>query len=212
MRQMQVCPYLAAIFLQSSILTLVATGGLGGQVQNLSLTLGVAAARPGQPNQQVTFSFRTQTRLANTNQITITWPTSYLAPSLGQTPAVVFSAANTFSAVTVTATNAVITVGTATAPSGSYTITLTGLTIGGQNFQSQRCNSFAAMGINGCISAVTTTDRAAFASYPSIQPRGQVTAVGVDVLQSDRVPGSSRPVTISFTTQTDLSSGQVITM
>ncbi len=179
-------------------------------MQSLTLSLGAAAGQPGSNGKSVTISFRTQTVLANENSIIITWPNGYLSPTSGAQTVVYSGPASTFSGVTVSSTAATITVGTATAPPGSYTITLTGLTIGSP-IQSQRCNMFVPA-LTGCISAVTTTDRVGFSSYPSIQPRGQVTAVSVDVLQTDRVPDVSKPVTISFTTQTDLTSVHTITM
>lgn len=64
-----------------------------------------------------------------------------------------------------------------------------------------------------CLVVGTTSDDPSFSSFPSILPKGQVQGVSVSVLEADRVPGQpNKPLTISFTTQTDLVGGDTVTI
>lgn len=183
----------------------VASGRLGGQVQAVALVLGAAAGSPGTvPPGGVTISFTTQTALTNLGTIVISWPTNYIAPD---TPAIFNigynGPANTFvtAAASSSASGATITVGTAGAPAGAYTISLLNAKIGLER-ASQGCKDGSPV---NCVFVSTSVDRAGFASYPAIFDRGQVQAVSVSVLDADRLAtGRTVTLTVTFTTQTDL--------
>ncbi len=182
-------------------------------MQNVALALGIGAGLPGQPN-AVTLSFRTQTALKTSDTIIITWPSSYLTSSSPLTLTYNVPGDLTFNnAVPVTGTSniATVTVGSAGAPPGSYTITLSGATIGNdpQFAKPPRCNPLNTM---NCISVTTTADRTGFSDYQAILPRNRVQGVSVSVLEADRVANVDKQVTVSFTTQSDLQTGNAITM
>lgn len=189
----------------------------------MALVLGAAAGTPGSIGKTVTISFRTETRLSNGMAVIIQWPANYLTPTNAVTNmfGVQYSSANTFAATTSAVSPTpeagqvffTISVGTAGAPAGSYTITLTGVTIGAATVSNIGCvlrrNTFATT----CVLVSTTSDDTSFSSFPSILPKGQVQGVSVSVLEADRVPGQpNKPLTISFTTQTDLVGGDTVTM
>jgi len=189
------------------------------------LILGAAAGTPGQTGKQVTLSFRTQTDLSSTGSmaVSIQWPAGYLLTGSSTPPntfGVLYSSANTFAAATSTVSvssgqaSFTISVGSAGAPAGSYTITLTGVTIGLATVSNIGCTlTSEATKAATCIRVSTTSDDASLSSFPSILPRGQVQGVSVSVLETDRVPSvPNKPITISFTTQTDLVAGNAVTI
>jgi hypothetical protein len=184
-------------------------------VQNVALALGIGAGLPGVAN-DVFLSFRTQTALKTSDTIIITWPSGYLTSSVPLTLTYIVPGDSTFNpAVPVTgtpSTTATITVGSAGAPPGSYTITLSGATIGGLNSRfakPPRCNPLNSI---DCISVITTTDRKGFSDYQAILPKNRVQGVSVSVLEADRVANVDSKVTVSFTTQSDLVTADIISM
>ena len=186
----------------------------------MALVLGAAAGTPGSTGKTVTLSFRTETGLSTGMAVSILWPANYLTPSTANTFGVQYSSANTFAATTSTVVPAsagqvgfTITVGTAGSPAGSYTITLTGVTIGAATVSNIGCVLRLDTVATTCLVVGTTSDDPSFSSFPSILPKGQVQGVSVSVLETDRVPAvSNKPLTISFTTQTDLVAGNTVTM
>ncbi len=172
-------------------------------MQAVALLLGAAAGNPGTvPSGGVTISFTTQTALANPGTITISWPNNYISPDTSSVFNVVYNGiANTFAASAAgNADGATISVGSAGAPAGAYTITLTGAKIGPER-ASQGCKDNLQV---NCIFVQTSVDRRGAASYPAIVDKGQVQGVSVSVRDSDRVAGMPATLTVTFTTQTDL--------
>jgi hypothetical protein len=183
----------------------VASGRLGGQVQAVALVLGAAAGSPGTvPPGGVTISFTTQTALANLGTISIAWPTDYISPNALASFNIGYNGpTNTFvlAAASSSASGATITVGTAGAPAGAYTISLLNAKIGLER-ASQGCKDGSQV---NCVSVSTSVDRAGSASYPAIFDKGQVQAVSISVLDADRfATGRAVTLTVTFTTQTDL--------
>jgi hypothetical protein len=196
----------------------------------VALVLGAAAGTPNTPGKTVTLSFRTETGLSTGMRVNIQWPANYLTPSPLNVPTntfgVDYSSLTTFAATTtetivlppgpILPTSIIgfsITVGSAGAPAGSYTITLTGVTIGAATVSNIGCVLRPDTQGNTCLVVSTTSDDQSFSSFPSILPKGQVQGVSVSVLEADRVPGQpNKPLTISFTTQTDLAAGNTVTM
>lgn len=171
------------------------------------MVLGAAAGQPGS-TAPVTISFTIQTALtsAGNGQITILWPNKYLSPIDNATFTVSYSGpANTFVPNAVgTQSSVTIAVGIAGAPAGAYTITLNAAVISPNPWLSKGCIDGSR---DNCVFVSTTNDLMGLASYPAILPRGQVQAVSVSILDSDRFTSESGTLTISFTTQTDLGSG-----
>jgi hypothetical protein len=173
---------------------------IGGQVTGVSFSVASADRVPAATGKSVTVSFTTQTVLANAQLVTITFPTSYIAAVSGVTYA---GAANTFAATAtaVGTSSYTIAVGSAGAKAGSYTVTLTGATMG---------SPIAASATTG-VTVVTTTDFAGNAGYPALG--GAVTGATLTIATSDRVNAvANRKVVVSFTTATALVSGNFITV
>jgi hypothetical protein len=194
----------------------VAAGSLGGQVQNIALTMSdQARQQPGATNQQVTITFVTQNDLnpniSPNNAISISWPNGYLSPSgaayqigyaLSPNP---FANANVQSAqssgLKISIANGVLV------PAGLYTITLSGVTLGPSN---------PGSALTG-LSISTTQDAAGVAGYPSIGIQNpQVSRVRFTIAPADRIPGAgsstSKIVTVAFTTQTALQQNQIVSL
>jgi len=172
---------------------------IGGKVTGVSFSVATADRVPALTAKTVTVSFTTQTVLASAQLVTIMFPASYISASIGVTYA---GAANTF-AITATAvgtTGLTIAVGTAGAVAGSYTVTLTGATMGGP---------MPAMTTG--VSVSTTTDFAGVTGYPALG--GVVTGAALTIASADRIAANAnRKITVSFTTTTTLASGGFITI
>jgi len=182
------------------------TVAIGGQVSAVNSVIQPADRVPGATTKPVTVTFRLQTALANTQLVTISWPPvgasgSFLSANMGVTFA---DRADTFSTTTSAITNGVtIAVGTAGAPAGPYTITLTGATIGVAD------TPFAATNDGFTV----RTPRDLPGTGPTVAIGGQVSAVNSVIQPADRVPGATtKPVTVSFTIQTPLASTQLVTI
>jgi len=176
-----------------------ATAALGGAVSGVAFTIAAADRVPAGATKSVTVAFTTQTLLANTQLVSIVWPAGYLSGTITVTYA---GTANTFATVTSAITNGVtIAVGSNTAIAAAYTVTLTGATIGGP---------IAASASTG-ITVTTSTDMAGTGGYPALG--GSVSGITFSIATADRVPaGATKSVTVAFTTQTALASGQLVTI
>ena len=176
------------------------TPAIGGQVVGVSLTIAVADRVPAATGKSVTVSFTTQTALGNLQVVTINFPASYIAGSIGVTYA---GGANIFSASTiVTSTTVAITVGSAGAFPGAYTVTLTGVTMGSPTAGN------AASG----VSVSTNSDlMSAQTGYPALG--GAVSGAVLTIATFDRLAAvANRKVIVSFHTASALASGSVITV
>jgi len=172
---------------------------IGGQVTGVSFSVAVLDRVPAANGKSITVSFTTQTVLASAQTVVVTIPSSYIGGAIGVTYA---GAVNTFSTTaTVGLLSVTITVGSAGAVAGSYTVTLTGATMG---------MPIAASAMTG-VTVYTTTDAAGMAGYPALG--GAVTGTTLTIAPSDRVATmSNRKVIVSFTTTTVLVSSNTITV
>jgi len=176
------------------------TPQIGGVVSRVMFSIAPLDRVPASNGKTVTVSFSTQTALVSGNLVFINFPPSYISGSpIGVTFA---GALNTF-ATTATAVGTdqlTIAVGSAGAVAATYTITLTGATMG---------SPIGANALTG-ISVRTTTDTQGNSGYPALG--GQVTAVALNIATSDRIAALNRRIIVSFTLATALASGNTITV
>jgi hypothetical protein len=193
----------------------VAAGSLGGQVQNIALTMSDQARQSPNTQQPVTITFVTQNDLNPNinpnNAIVISWPLGYLSPSSGSTYQIQYALSpNPFPATATAQSSSGLTINIANGvlvPAGLYTITVSGVTLGPSN---------PGSALSG-LSISTTQDAAGVAGYPSIGIQNpQVSRVRFTIAPADRFPGAgsstSKIVTVAFTTQTPLQSGQIVSL
>ena len=169
----------------------------GGQVCCVTMTIAAADRFPTASNKDVTVSFTTATFLASGNLVSIMWPAGYVSGTIGVTYS---GFSNTFATSTSAITNGVtIAVGSAGAAAGMYSVTLTGVTLGGP------------MAATSCgLTVTTTTDLPATGATVAIG--GQVNGVSF-AAAADPIPFSTgKSVTVGFTTQTFLTSGQLVSI
>jgi hypothetical protein len=176
------------------------TGALGGTVQNVQLTL--ATRTPLLSQQSATLTFVTQTQLVAQQTVTINVQTTFgnVQPTISsQTPASSFSPTVGVSQSPLTGyVTFTLTVPASTTLMGStYSVTLAGLTMGGPN-----------TGTSICVS--TTTDAQNCVQSPALG--GQVQNPILSIAVPDRIPQAAKPATLSFTTQTPLTAGQLISI
>jgi len=174
----------------------VTTQAFGGTVTGVSSSVASADRVPALTSKSITVSFTTQTQLAHNQLVSIVFPAAYFSGALSVTFA---GTANTFATSTTAITNGVtIAVGSAGAAPASYTVTLTGATIGGPMSSTT----------NG-VTVSTSTDAAGTGRTDNLG--GAVSGVALTIV--DRVPlATGKSVTVSFTTATALTSGQLVTI
>jgi len=174
----------------------VTTQAFGGAVTGVSSSVAPAERVPALTAKSITVSFTTQTILATGQIVSIVFAGGYFSGALSVTFA---GTANTFATSTSPIANGVtIAVGSNGAAVGSYTVTLTGATIGGP----------IAATTNG-VTVSTSTD--AFGMGRTDALGGAVSGVAVTIV--DRIPlATGKSVTVSFTTATALASAQLVTI
>jgi hypothetical protein len=177
----------------------------GGVVTGVSWTINNADRVSGLTNRNVVVSFTTQTALAYGDGITILYPLGFFGPNadpkitlgLNQAvPGTFLSCCNPLLDVTNQAAGRGALASSAylkfsvggpngTQP-GSYTVTITGLTMG-----------IPTPGNPTGVSVVTTTDLQS-AGVPSGPIGGQVQGVSMAIAVADRIPGFTASVTSAF--------------
>ncbi len=176
----------------------------GGVVTDVSFTINAADRVTGFKNRNVLVSFTTQTALAYGDGITIFYPLDFFVQPtdpkitidiIQAVPGTFLSCCNPLLSVTNTpgfgaaasSANFRFSVGgpNGTQP-GSYTVTITGLTMGN-----------STPGNPTGVSVVTSTDLQS-AGVPSGNIGGQVQGVSMAIAVADRIPGFTAPVTSEF--------------
>jgi len=171
----------------------------------VSINIAAIDRIPAATGKAVTVGFTTQSALVSGQTVTVSFPSSFLTGTIAVTFA---GAVNTFATTTtaVGTNKLTIAVGSAGAAATAYTITLTGATMPGPQP--------ASTDVAGCetrFGVETTTDMIGGANTPQIG--GVVTGVTFSVAADARVPATtSKTVTISFTTRTALTSGNLVTI
>lgn len=176
----------------------VSTGALGGRITAVSLTIAAADRIPFATSKVVTVSFVCSTALLPTMQVTIAWPPGYIAAVLGGVVSNAFT--GTVSALG-GGNGAIISVGSNAVVAGAHTVTLTGVTLGGPT--AAPCGGLWVQSSADARSTIST-------ALPPLG--GQISNVLLQIAASDRIPQTSTTITISFTTQTPLSSGSAVTV
>jgi WD40 repeat protein len=185
----------------------VPSGRIGGQVTDVAFVIADADRVPSAGNKQVTVSFTIQTALVSGDRININYPPNFFQPYFFQPYTTPFVAPSTlFMTDNLRMDYFYLYLQVASGQSvaaGRVTITLSGVQMGGPSLGS-------ATGIT-----VSTSKDAQSAGVPSGRIGGgsQVTDVAFVIADADRVPGASnKQVTVSFTIQTALVSGDRITI
>ena len=182
----------------------VPSGSLGGQVTGVSMTISAADRVPFATGKSVTVSFITATPLLKEQAVTITWPSFYIS---GQNIGVTYFEPFVFGTVSVTTTGAFMSVSIEIVSSelkaNRYSITLTGVNMPGP----------MPAGCSKSVWVSTTTDLSSVDAVMTQAIGGQVTGVSMNIVASQRVPFSTAAsISLSFTLQTALSSGNFLTL
>jgi hypothetical protein len=165
-----------------------------GSVSAVSSTIAAAERIPGSAK-SVTVSFTIASALTSGQKVTITFPPNYLASGT-----ILATAINFKTVTTGWLPQVIVEVDTAGVAAGSsHTIVLSGGILGG-----------ATLGSATGVSVVTPFDASACGS--TVPLGGSVSFVSSTIMASERIPGSSKSVTVSFTIASALTSGQKVTI
>jgi len=165
-------------------------GAIGGRVQNAGMTIATTDRVAAATAKPVTVTFTTQTALAIGDTVVISYPAGFflagVATAFTQSPLAIFTSPGA-----VIGANSFAVTAAAIAPTGTYTLTFTAITMGPPTPTSM---AFFVSTTRDCASSTTATGVIG----------GIVTAPTLTIADVDRVATVNRRISIGFTLTTGL--------